>query len=79
MSFLGIQVCVFLENDKTGMHQIFQDLGENTLVYCTTYIERHCTRPLRGAESSQNLAIFKDFFLKLCSLDVSPLKFSLKI
>jgi len=30
-SFLRIKVCVFLENDKTDLHQIFfQGLGENT-------------------------------------------------
>jgi len=30
-SFFGIKVCVFLENDKMDLHQIFiLDLGENT-------------------------------------------------
>jgi len=40
-SFFGIQVCVFIDNDKTDMWQFFfSGLGENT------GIEKQCTRSL---------------------------------
>jgi len=45
-SFFDIKVCVFLENDKTDLRQIFPGFKRKHL-FITTYIVKHCTRPLK--------------------------------
>jgi len=48
-SFFGIKVCIyciFLENDKMDLRQIFFRILEEKTLIITTCIEKHCTRPL---------------------------------
>jgi len=40
-----IQVCVFLENDKTDLRQIFSGFKRKHF-FITTCIKKHCIRPL---------------------------------
>jgi len=49
-SFFGIEVCVFLENDKTDLRQfIFRNKKKH--LFITTCIEKQCTRPQRELHS----------------------------
>jgi len=61
-SFFEIKVCVFLENDKTDLHQtFFQDLGENT--YSLKPELKALPRPLRSAGGGERQ---RWRFLKIC-------------
>jgi len=56
-SFLELE-CVFLENDKTDVCEIFQGLGENINVhYNGACIENRCTQPLICRIQWRNLKI----------------------
>jgi len=53
MSFSELKVCVFLENDKTDLREIF--LGFRKHLFIATCIEKHCTWSL-------NSTVFKTSF-----------------
>jgi len=47
-SFFGINLCVFLENNKTDLHQIFLGSRRKHL-FITTCIEKHRLHPVFNA------------------------------
>jgi len=55
--------CVFFENDKTDLRQIFfHGLAENTCFF-TTCFEKQCTQPLRfWRPGTKNLCLWKRLF-----------------